>query len=102
LEKNLSSLIVKELKKQAKLKSHKRTWRIESLIEDSIDLHLILFRKAQCCESCMLRSVPGGFAPYGNQQCMTEVYKLCLYWLLRLNLKHFLKGIGMVFDLVKT
>lgn len=41
LEKNLSSLIVKELKKQDKLKPHQRTWITESLIEDSIDTHLI-------------------------------------------------------------
>lgn len=41
LEKNLSSLIVKELKKQNKLKFHQRTWITKSLIEDSTDLHLI-------------------------------------------------------------
>jgi retron-type reverse transcriptase len=41
LEKNLSSLIVKELKKQNKLKPHQRTWITESLIEDSTDIHLI-------------------------------------------------------------
>jgi hypothetical protein len=41
LEKSLSSLIITELKKQNKLKSHQRTWITESLIEDSTDLHLI-------------------------------------------------------------
>jgi hypothetical protein len=41
LEKNLSSLIIKELKKQNKLKPHQRTWITESLIEDSTDIHLI-------------------------------------------------------------
>lgn len=41
LEKNLSSLIIKELKNQNKLEPHQRTWITESLTEDSADLHLI-------------------------------------------------------------
>jgi retron-type reverse transcriptase len=41
LEKNISSLIVKELKKQFKLKPHERVWITEPLIENSIDLQHI-------------------------------------------------------------
>ena len=41
LEKNLSFLIVKELKKQNKLKPSQRTWITDSLIENSTNIHLI-------------------------------------------------------------
>jgi retron-type reverse transcriptase len=41
LEKNISSLIVKELKKQSKLKPHARTWITDPLLVNKVDLHYI-------------------------------------------------------------
>jgi len=39
LEKNISSLIVKELNEQSKLKFHEKTWITDPLIKNEIDLH---------------------------------------------------------------
>lgn len=41
LEKNISSLIVKELNEQSKLNSHKRTWITDPLTKNEVDLHYI-------------------------------------------------------------